>query len=104
MTISRSSPGAANWRRMSPYRAAMSRASLVADDAEPPTLTRPRTSVPSVVKKRRGSFLVVGGDVASGGAGPGRAGSESRGGGPGGEGGRRVWAAGGAAPGAAAPA
>ena len=36
----------------------MSRASLVADDAEPPTLTRPRTSVPSMVKKRRVSFSI----------------------------------------------
>ena len=58
MTISRSSPGAANWRRTLPYRAAMSRASLVADEAEPPTLTRPRTSVPSIVKKRRVSFSI----------------------------------------------
>ncbi len=56
MTISRSSPGAANCRRTSPYRTAMSRASFVADAAEPPTLTRPRTSVLSMVKKRRVSF------------------------------------------------
>src|SRR3712207_7463685 len=34
---------------------AMSSANLVADAAEPPTLTRPRTSVPSMVKKRRRS-------------------------------------------------
>ena len=34
----------------------MSSASLVAEAAEPPTLTRPRTSVPSMVKKRRVSF------------------------------------------------
>ena len=36
----------------------MSSASLVADDDEPPTLTRPRTSVPSIVKKRRVSFSI----------------------------------------------
>ena len=37
----------------------MARATLVADDAEPPTLTRPRTSVPSMVKKRRVSFSML---------------------------------------------
>jgi hypothetical protein len=58
MTTSRCSPGAVNWRRTSPYRTAMSSASLVAEDAEPPTLTRPRTRVPSIVKKRRVSFSI----------------------------------------------
>src|ERR687892_635570 len=43
----------------------MSRASLVAYAAEPPTLTRPRTSVPSMVKKRRGSFSLGVEEVAS---------------------------------------
>jgi hypothetical protein len=36
----------------------MSRATLVAEPAQPPTLTRPRTSVPSMVKKRRVSFSI----------------------------------------------
>ncbi len=55
---SRSASGVLNWRRMSPYRTAMVNADLVAADAAPPTLTRPRTRVPSMVKKRRESFSI----------------------------------------------
>jgi hypothetical protein len=57
-TTSRAWPGAPNWRRTSPYRTAMVSALLVAADAAPPTTTRPRTSVPSIVKNRRVSFSI----------------------------------------------
>src|SRR3954451_13187689 len=57
MTISRCSPGAANWRRTSPYRTAMSRASLVADAADPPTLTRPADQRPQHGEEAAGLVL-----------------------------------------------
>ncbi len=54
-----SSPlGALNCLRCNAYRVAIVRATRAAAAAEPPTVIRPRTSVPSIVKKRRFSFSI----------------------------------------------
>ena len=47
---------ASNWRRRSPYFTAIASATLAALMPAPPTHTRPWTSVPSIVKKRRFGF------------------------------------------------
>ena len=45
--------GSLNCLRCNPYRHAIVIATRAAAAAEPPTVTRPRTSVPSMVKNRR---------------------------------------------------
>ena len=68
-STSSSSSGASNCLRSNAYRVAMSSATRAAAPALPPTVTRPRISVPSMVKNRRFGFSIgervraVGGDV-----------------------------------------
>lgn len=50
---------AANWRRRRAYFVAIARATLAALTPAPPTLTRPCTRVPSMVKKRRFGLSIV---------------------------------------------
>ena len=47
---------ASNWRRRTPYLTAIASATFAALMPAPPTQTRPCTSVPSMVKKRRLGF------------------------------------------------
>lgn len=49
----------ANWRRRRAYFVATARATLAALTPAPPTLTRPWTRVPSMVKKRRSGLSIV---------------------------------------------
>jgi hypothetical protein len=51
-------PDGPNWRRSAAYRVAMVSATLLAVMPAPPTQTRPWTSVPSIVKKRRSGFSI----------------------------------------------
>ena len=58
ISTSSSAPGASNCLRSNAYRVAMSRATRAAAPALPPTVTRPRISVPSIVKNRRPWFSI----------------------------------------------
>ena len=58
MTISSPVSGASNCLRCNAYRVAMSSATRAAAPALPPTVTRPRISVPSMVKNRRPAFSI----------------------------------------------
>ena len=58
ISTSLSSPGASNCLRSNAYRVAMSSATRAAAPALPPTVTRPRISVPSIVKNRRPGFSI----------------------------------------------
>ena len=71
--------GRPNWRRFSPYRSAIASAVWVARAAPPATLTRPRTSVPSIVKNRRDRLSIGLEYVPSAATSPYRLSSASRG-------------------------
>ncbi len=58
ISTSEPSSGALNCLRCNAYRVAMSSATRPAAPALPPTVIRPRTKVPSMVKNRRLGFSI----------------------------------------------